>query len=178
MASAYELITRTVPSGSTTTVVFDNLPTTYKDLNIKVKAASTYAGAADSFHLTFNTSTSGYGNHTVTYFDNYPVRAYRNLNNWTDKVQVGWCPAASSPSSTLIMAQTDIYIPSYREAIGHNFQSMGASHIQSNTEYTWGMHSMACAWNGNAAITKITLTMSNGNWSSLSSVSLYGIKNS
>ena len=169
MASTYTLISSQVLGSAAASVTFSSIPSTYKDLVLRVSARDDSTFENQVLDIKFNGTTTGY---SYTYVGNSGGTAvsggvsgsslWRNYN-----INGGGATANAFGSS-------EIYIPSYTASQNKPMSSFSV--VESN-DTTANMGAEAGLWRNTAAITSIAIYASNGayNWVTNSSFYLYGI---
>lgn len=170
MATTYEKIaTVTVGSGGASSIDFTSIPSTYKDVVVKLSSRTASGGASDVL-IQFNTdSTSG----------NYSERQIQGAGSGTPGSGTGNQQSATSSGSTdtaSTFANSEIYVPNYA---GSTAKSYSVDSVTENNATTAYATLRAGLWTGTAAINAIKLTHNGGaSFAQYSSATLYGIKNS
>lgn len=175
--SQFFSIATVTASGSTTTLTFSSIPSTYKSLQIRGigRSTDTSSPAQDNgIKITFNSdATANYTNHGLdgngtnvtasgTIARNY-VYAYKGLPN--DLV-------AGTGFGSAIIDIIDYASTSKLKTT----RIFSGSDINSGTA-NFGVALSSGLWNSTAAITSVTLTVGgSGNWISGSTFALYGVK--
>jgi hypothetical protein len=163
------LISEQTPSG-TGVVTFSSLGS-YRSLRITGMGRGTNATTSVQARLTFNTDTgTNYRNQGV-YGSNATASAFNGL---TDAyVLAADIAAASAPAS--VPSTFEIYIPDYA---GTTFFKATNGQYGLKTGTTAASHLAVCVsswWVSTAAITRIDITLSAGNWVAGTRISLYGV---
>lgn len=163
-ASSFESIATATGTGSSGTITFSSIPSTYKHLQVRFKVNAT--GSGYELWLTANGSTSGYtqhklwGNGTSVYADG-TTGAANDL--------VGWYIGTDTTYPTVgIIDLTDYASTSKTKTI------RGITGIDRNGSGYVGMTSSL--WNNTSAISSLTLTANGINFATTDVVALYGIK--
>lgn len=159
----------TVGSGSTSSVTFSSIPSTYTDLVIKASARTNYSDTKDNLAISINSSSSSFSGITL-YGYGSGVGSFSTGGN-TD---VSTFDGASSTASTF--SNGDIYIPNYTSS---NYKSWLANSVEENNATIAYSYLNAGLWSNTAAITSITFASANSaSFVQYSTFYLYGIKNS
>jgi len=168
LTTAFESIATATGTGSSGTITFSSIPSTYKHLQIRWLAKDTLAGTSQEyFNMTFNSDTGA----------NYSV--HRLQGNGTAAAATGYANrsscwigqyASASPASTFGVGIIDI-IDYANTSKYKTTRSIGG--VDSNGAGIITMNSGA--WLNTAAITTITLAAASV-WDSSTSFALYGIK--
>jgi hypothetical protein len=148
----------------------------YANLRIIVQARSTRASnTIDFFHLRFNNDSGN--NYDTNYFQG--GGSSWNLNEADAGSAVGHDPATASPFATPAAdspagaaAHYEIVIPNYAATVFRKTLAVNGITILAEDDHRhWGG---AGQWRSTAAITRITLTMVNGNFLTGSRMMVYG----
>lgn len=167
-ASDYESIATATASGSSATITFSSIPSTYRHLQIRIAGGITFgSNAYDALAIQFNSDTtaSNYNQHyaagsgTTAYAGTYS--SVRNAAVWMIQ------------SNTGILSPGVIDIADYSTTTNRK-TLRSLSGIEFNTGGQIFFNSTL--WMNTAAITSISLVSSSGNFISGSSFALYGIK--
>lgn len=170
MANTYVAIaTVTVGSGSTTSIEFSSIPSTYTDLLLKISARNSSGGDQGIF-IKFNNSTS---NRSHRYLASDGSSA--SSSSGTD----GYIGTISSSATASIFNNTEVYISNYA---GSNNKSFSVDNVTENNAASPSyMNFVAGLWSNSSAITSINIYIGSAgtiNYSQYSTATLYGIKNS
>jgi hypothetical protein len=166
MATTYELINKTILTGTQATVTFSSIPNTFTDLLLKISSKSDLIhasggsaievklnGTAYSSALRLESNGSTVASNTFQYINAQP-------DNFTANT----------------FGNTDIYIPNYLSTTN---KSISADSVGENNATLTANSFNALLYTVTAAITSVSLnTISGFNFVSGSSFYLYGIKNS
>ena len=160
---AITLISTLTSSGSTTVFDFTSIPSAYTDLMLVISARQA-TGTNAIGRLTFNGLTT----------------------NLTQRVLAGGGSSAASITGTQIepvlsyatdtantFGSLTAYIPNY--ASTSIAKSVSVDSVSENNATSAFQRITAGLWNSTAAITQITFTSPDGNWSNGSTASLYGV---
>ncbi len=166
---AITLIAETPVSG-TNVVTFSSLGS-FRDLIVIVRGRSTASATSDDVLVTFNTDT------TAANYDFGQVQGANNSLGTTGFVALGNCPMMSLVGNTAPANEGsggEFKILDYR---GTTFQKFleGIQGVRTSTtaaSITTAVRT--CYWHDTAAITRIDVTLTTGNYTSGSVVSLYG----
>ena len=164
----FELIsTYTVPAGGATTISFNSIPQTFKDLWVVV---STNNGG--SYIRANGVSSTSYEYKTMVYFDSYPVRNYGGtLSRWQSFNPSG---AITDYFSSNVSYFPDYTNTTYTKSIGALFSGVNAN---SNSDYYWSVYIATGNTQQTTAITSLVFD-DGGTMAEYSKISLYGITNS
>lgn len=170
MATTFVKIATVTASGSTTTMDFSSIPSTYTDLVLKVSARSAATDTNVAITIKFNGSTSGYSGRQLYGFGSGTGSSTSGVSTSIDQF---WMEGASWTASTF--SNGEIYIPNYS---GSSNKSASMDSVTENNATANYMSLAAGLWSNTAAINQITLTSSNGNFAQYSTATLYGISKS
>jgi hypothetical protein len=171
-AGTFELIQTATGTGSSGVVTFSSIPATYKHLQLRIVGRSTFANTGDEgATLTFNGVTSGYANHFLI-SDPSSVYAFSQ----TSQSSIGnliFVPQNNQTSGYVSYTMIDVVdytdTNKYKTVRGVNGYHGGTpKNLRTSTHYV----------NTTSAISSLTLTLSQGNWTTSSRLSLYGIRGS
>ena len=173
MPSSRELISSQVLGTAAANITFSSIPSTYKDLVLRVSARDA-AAAVDTtlFLVAYNTDTT-FSLNSFTRIYAAGTTAYSD--NGTASGNISYQAGANATANTF--GSSEIYIPSYTAA--QNKPISNFSVAETNSATTARVAGFAGLWRNTAAITTITITpFSGGNFATGSSFYLYGIKSS
>jgi hypothetical protein len=169
---AYESIASTSGTGSSGTVTFSSIPSTYTSLQIRMIGRSNLASTgtvSGRVQLNGDTSSASYtshmlfGNGTSAQVDSAASGTYTGM----------LLPTARDANAANIMGANIIDIHNYtsttqnktmRAFSGVDINGTGAVYLQSGL------------WLSTAAVTSISLVLTTSNWTSATQIALYGIK--
>ena len=162
--TAYESIATTTATGSSSTLTFTSIPATYKSLQIRGIANDAFRS---NLRLNFNSDTgANYAYHLL--YGNGSAAAATGAASATYIDYMGKAESTASIYGASIIDIVDYASTSkYKTAktfFGYDFNGGGWSSLSSGL------------WMSISAITSITITNPNGNYTSGSTFSLYGIK--
>jgi len=168
--NSYESIaTVTVGSGGASSIDFSSIPSTFKNLQIRVSARGTTAATSQEQYITFNgTSTNYYSAHFL-YGDG--SSALSTVSTYTTVNLMPRLVAASSTASVFTAYVTDIldYQNTNKNKV---IRSLGGFDANGSGEIDF----MSGLWMNTAAISSINIRPSAGNFAEFSKFALYGIK--
>ena len=164
MANTYIKIATVNGTGASATLQFTSIPATYTDLVLKLSLSNTSTGGY--FELRFNgltTNLSGlYIQGDGSAVNTSTFQPWGRVNNTT--------------ATANTFASTDIYIPNYA---GSTNKSISLDTVSENNGTAASSIIEAGLWSSSAAITSIEIVaQTTGNFTTLSTATLYGIKNS
>lgn len=168
MATTFVKIqTVTVGSGGAANIDFTSIPQTFTDLKILISSRVSYATAGDTPYVDFNGLTT---NRTGRYLE--------GTGSATGSLTIAreGMIASGTNASTNAFGSTEIYIPNYTSTTTNkSFSSDSITENNSTLAYQW---LIASVWSSTAAITRVTLTPTSGNFVQYTTATLYGIKSS
>ena len=169
-SSSYESIATATGTGSSGTITFSSIPSTYQHLQLRWISRSSRAVTADNMRVTFNSATSTYADH-ILYGDGASAAAagqtalaYITLQDATT--------GASATSNIMGTGILDIHdyasttkAKTLRSMHGNDRNGAGVIALSSGL------------WTSTSAITSITIVVgSTGNFTTATQFALYGIK--
>jgi hypothetical protein len=175
----YSIASGVVDSGESLTIDFSTIPDTYKHLQIRISARSTYSYTVDDAFMRFNGDTgNNYSYHN--YYGAAPLNSFININQSTTNDKLNWGQAGgigTSLKGQYGLAVIDILDyastskkKSFRSTSGMSTNSAGQSNIGGRVGNATGL------WNNTDAINQITIfSASPRNFNENSVFSLYGI---
>ena len=170
--TAYESIATAVGTGSSGTVTFSSIPSTYTHLQVRINARTNYnSGGNDYLIFRFN-SDSG-ANYTAHGLE-ADASALTPFNS-TSITEAYGTLLATTGANTSIMGSNIVDILDYSSTVKNKtMRQFGGA----NTGSTGNLRSMSNLWINTSAINSITITAlrSGTNFSSNSTFALYGIK--
>ena len=170
--ASYESIASATGTGSSGTITFSSISSTYVSLQIrgifKSDAAGTSAGV---FNLVFNSDTTTAGAFHYLKGDGASVTAGGTASTTSYGQTNDVVARASTGTNIMGIGIIDIYDyasstrnKTVRSAVGYDANGSGAVTLMSNL------------WPVTSAISSISLTLNSGNWTTATQVALYGIK--
>ena len=164
--STYTLISSQVLGSSAASVTFSSIPSTYKDLVLRVSGKTDYTVSAyDLGYIGFNGVTT---NLSFTRLQGSGSAA----SSTSGTGGIFFRANASGTGSTNIFGNAEIYIPNYA---GSTSKPASVSSVEENNGTEAYISEYAGLWSSTAAITSLTAYPNNGNWATNSSFYLYGI---
>jgi hypothetical protein len=172
--STMTLISSQTLGGTTASVTFSSIPSTYNDLKLvvsaRVDAATTDTGLSTIFNSDSGTNYSWTAVLAYNGTNTFSNRSYGGLN-----VQVLQAVGANATAS--VFGCIELYIPNYTSTGTKPVFNLGVA--ENNSEATGNrIGAVAGQYRGASGISSITLTPSSGNFVQYSTFTLYGIKNS
>ncbi len=196
MADAITHVSTITPSGSASTITFSSIPASYDDLlfigTLKGDDATWYTPTNASNYIqlgysggTFWTAASNY-NYQMLYdrYSNSTFLGYQNNNasaGTSDKINAWPIPGSANDANN--PAGYWFYLPAYRNttnSVGKGFQLFsGGISNSTNTEQIVQLSAGVLPNTGtNNAIDTVKFNTGNGNFTTSSKMSMYGISNS
>ena len=172
--NSYESIATATGTGSSGTISFTSIPSTYKHLQIRgILRNDTVATTASSLRVRFNGDTaSNYSHHTLSgdgataAATGTATQGYMNVAN---------CNPCNSAASNIV-GSTLIDVIDYASTTKTKVQR-ALSGVNSNaSDTTYKIVLSSGLWNSTAAITQIDLVSASGLWTTQTTFALYGIK--
>jgi hypothetical protein len=166
--NTYVALDKVIVTGSdVATVQFTSIPQGYTDLVIVSSALTSIDGR--DLRMRFNSDVGT--NYSYTFMSGY-TSGTSNRGSNVGYIQIGNFIGTSTVDPALVITQIHNYSnPSIHKA---SITSHNQFQTNVNTAYTETMV-QANLWRSNSAITSITMSLSNGNYSVNSTFSLYGI---
>lgn len=174
--SATFLIQRVAGTGSSGTITFSSIPSTYTHLQIRYIARSDAATTNRTITIRLNSdSASNYAYHNL-YGDGASVTA-SGANATTGMIQ-RVIPAASATSNVMGVGLIDIhdYASTTKNKTLRSITGTDCNGIAPSTD--WQISLQSGLWVNTNAITSISLISSTGNFTTASTFALYGVKGS
>ena len=164
MANTFVKIATVNGTGSSATLQFTSIPATYTDLVLKLSLSNTSTGGY--FELRFNGATTNLSGRYIqgdgSAVDSSTFQPWGRVNNTAQTANT--------------FASTDVYIPNYA---GSNNKSLSLDTVSENNGTAASAILEAGLWSSSAAITSIEIVaQTTGNFTTLSTATLYGISNS
>lgn len=175
--SSYESIATATGTGSSGTITFSSIPSTYVALQLRILAKDSDAGGSTAaIRLQFNSDTAAnYSTHTL-FGDGSTVYALGSAST-TNTNSYGLLPDSYTGTSNM-MGVSIIDIQDYQSTTKNKTVRYFTGFDTNNTAGGSGgrVGITSGAWYSTAAISTITITNSRFNWTSNSVFSLYGIR--
>jgi hypothetical protein len=170
VTNSYESIATAVGTGSSGTITFSSIPSTYTHLQLRVISRGT-ASANDAYFARFNSDSGGnYYQIHVLYGNGSAAGAFASGTSST-LMQPADIVGSSSTANSFAANVTDILdysntnkYKTVRTLYGFDTNGAGVVALNSNL------------WMSTSAITSITLTTGSGSFATNSHFALYGIK--
>ena len=170
VTSSFESIATATGTGSSGTITFSSIPSTYASLQIRVMTRSSSTGR--NIQVRFNSDTgANYVQHNMR--GNGATAAAASGVSVTE-IEAGWI--ATSADSTNVMGVSLIDVHDYASTT-KNKTLRAISGLDNNGGTTnERIYLYSGLWMNTAAINSISLISNSGNWTTSSVFSLYGIK--
>lgn len=167
-ASSFESIATATGTGSSTTISFTSIPSTYKHLQIRVNGRSDSAAAAGSISVYANndTTSANYARHRLS--GEGTTASATGAASLT--MLLGRVSAATATAG--IMGTSIIDVLDYQSTSKYKTFRSFSGQDQNGTGDLWLTSGL---WLNTAAINRIDLVLG-GNWTTASTIALYGIK--
>jgi hypothetical protein len=166
-ASSYESIATATGTGSSTTITFSSIPSTFASLQIRILGRSSAVAAAGSITVYANNDTAtNYTRHRLS-TNGTTVTATGVVSTDT---QLGRVTASSAAAN--VMGVTIIDIIDYSSTTKNKTFTSYSGHDQNGSGDLWLTSGL---WISTAAINRIDLVIG-GNWTTQTQIALYGIK--
>lgn len=160
-------------TGASGVLEIASIPATFRALELHLVGRSDTAATSAGVRLTFETSPSaGTYNHQQISGAATAVAAAENIGT-SDFITFAAFPGASSPASCYGAAR--ILIPEYAFTSFFKTCICHSSEPQNLVSGGFTMRHTGGLWESTAAISRVRLTLSAGNWTTISRLSLYGI---
>lgn len=167
---SFESIATATGTGSSGTITFSSIPSTYQHLQIRVMTRSSSTGR--NIQVRFNSDTgSNYAQHNLR--GNGSTAAAAGSASTTE-IEAGWI--ATSADATNVMGVSLIDVHDYASTT-KNKTLRAISGLDNNGGTTnERIYLYSGLWMNTAAINSISLISNSGNWTTASTFALYGIK--
>jgi hypothetical protein len=167
--SSFESIATVTGTGSSGTITFSSIPSTYTHLQIRAISRDTFASTFIDFGtLTFNGSTTGYAAHWL-YGDGSTTNAFGSAS----RSNTGWWLSLGNNNTSGIVSATIYDIHDYASTTKNKTIRI-FSGVDTNGAGRVAMTSGL--WANTSAVTSISFTSPNANFTTNTVFSLYGIK--
>lgn len=167
--SSYESIATASGTGSSGTITFSSIPSTFKHLQLRIMARSTGAGTRGDLYLYMNTDTGT--NYTYHYLYGSGSTAGAGGAGTQGLTYLGSIPYTSGLTSTMGVATVDIL--DYGSTTKYKTQRTFNGEDQNGSGYVYMVSGL---WMNTAAITTLEVKVLSGSFSTDSRFALYGIK--
>lgn len=167
--SSYESIATATGTGSSGTITFSSIPSTFKHLQLRIMARGTAAATRGDLYLYMNTDTGT--NYTYHYLYGSGSTAGAGGAGTQGLTYLGSIPYGSASASIMGTAIVDIL--DYASTTKYKTQRTFNGEDQNGSGYVYLVSGL---WMNTAAITTLEIKVLSGNLSSNTTVALYGIK--
>ena len=168
------LISSQTLGGTTASVTFSSIPSTYNDLKLVVSARGDAAAYPVAINLKLNSDTATNYSYTNLLGNSSAASSTRASSQTVDAISN--VDGASATASTF--GSWEIYIPNYTSTGSKPFFGIDVVETNDVTAQHAEIQANAHLYRGASGISSITLTPSSGNFVQYSDFYLYGIKNS
>jgi len=164
------LLSEIIAPGTSGTVTFSSIPTTYRDLKMLIRARGDAAATTVVLNITFNGDTGANYDYERLTGNNTAASANNSLAQTSlaaESIVAGSAPVGLADF-------LEIYIANYRDT---NFQKAGYATASLKVGTSAGNltnDKKSFFWRSTAAINSITVALSSGNFAANSVISLYG----
>jgi hypothetical protein len=169
------IATTLVDSGGSSNITFNDIPQTYKHLQIRLMSRNNRASTSDTLGIQFNgdTSISNYVWLHYVYGNNGSAGAAGYGTGVNASIYLGECPSSTATSNIFGVSIADI-LDYTSESKNKVLRSLNGKEADALNQ---GFISLSSgAWLSTAPITSIKIFANNGNFVQYSRFSLYGIK--
>jgi hypothetical protein len=169
-AGAFELIETINGTGSSSSITFSSIPSTYKHLRVRFAAVMTSANQ-NTLRMRFNGDTgSNYSYHGMIGYSSSPYAAPTGTSTAFMNISPGYVGLQNYPYVGIIDVLNYIDTNTYKTA-----KTLSGTMMLNNNSYE--LQLMSGNWRSTSAVTSLTLLDSGGtNFSTATRFSLYGIK--
>ena len=170
MANTYELIaSSTVGSGGAAAFDFTSIPSTYTDLAIKLSTRTTNAANWVEYTMAYNGTTNS-GSWKAVFGDG------STAGSTTNAVTAYAGESAGTNLTASTFASSDIYLPNYTSTA--STKSFSSDAVTENNGTTSIAILIAGTMTGaSAAVNRLYIATTGGNFAQYSTAYLYGVKN-
>jgi hypothetical protein len=169
-ATAYESIATATGTGSSGTITFSSIPSTYTHLQVRFNGRTTRTTNLEGYSIRFNgDSGANYAYHTLYGDGTTPV--VEGIISSTGGI-IGWAATDFYASNIMGVSITDVldYASTTKNKVSRSFTG-----FDTNGAGREGVTSSL--WLSTSAITSLSLVTNSGfNWTTSTTVALYGIK--
>lgn len=169
------LISSQTLGGTTASVTFSSIPSTYNDLKLVISArGDSVSGYTTFFTIKLNGDTGT--NYSDTFIQGNSSAILSSHHSSVTSDQDSVFDNANATASTF--GSTEIYIPNYNSTGSKPYFNINVTENNLASAGTAYVQAEASLYRGASGISSITLTPSSGNFVQYSNFYLYGIKNS
>jgi hypothetical protein len=163
------IYTQRIGATPTSTINFNNIPQTFRDLYFLISIRSNSGNTYDPVSIRFNGSSSGY-TQRLSFSLGASVGGQGTV--YTDKGFVGDQNGATSLANAF--SNTNVWVTNYA---GSNLKNFMAKSIQVNNIQTQYPEITAGLWSNSAPITSVSFLTTNGQMIQDSFITMYGVLN-
>ena len=169
--SSFESIATATGTGSSGTITFSSIPSTYKHLQIRANLRCSAAAVNTNMYMQLNSDTgSNYAYHRLT-GDGAAVTAAGSATQTS--IFVGGVPSATTTAN--VMATVIIDIHDYASTTKYK-TSRAIFGRNSNNAYTENIILESGLWQSTSAVNSISFVLDNPSFTTATTIALYGIK--
>lgn len=172
MATTFEIIDKTILTGTQANIDFTSIDNSYTDLVLKMSARATDAIGTDIINIRFNGSSTGY---SIVRLLGQPSNNDIGSDTSTTSgyMSIGLSNSGTQTADTF--GNLEMYVPNYTSS---NYKSVSTDSAPENNASSSYRGFYAGLWSNTAAINRITIYTGGTTFAAGSSFYLYGIKNS
>jgi hypothetical protein len=170
---AFDLIQRITLATNTTTVSFNTLPSSYKDLRVYIVGRGSSANIRIRCYMTVNNDTTAANYIQYEWYQEDNALGAEMYTSGSETRAIGVVPAASADASTF--SATEVWAYDYNNTSAYQgFTGWTACPRRDNSGYDrWQTGN---TWLSNAAVTNLSFYLGAGDWVTNSTFYLYGQK--
>jgi hypothetical protein len=170
----FESIATATADGSASQILFSNIPSTYTHLQLRIQVRGVRSFASEQLYIRFNGDATS-GNYRYHYLYGDGTNAVASASGADTVVLIHEFPAANETANVYGLSVVDI-LDVQSTSKNKTIRSIAGSDNNGNTgTYISKIWIGSGVWLNTAAVTSLTV-LSNGNFATFSSVSLYGIR--
>lgn len=166
-------------TGSSGTITFSNIPQVYKHLQIRgISRTTTATGDGDPYYIRLNSdSGNNYAWHMIQGYVGASSGVSASATTSTSNMYVGYTAGANNSANMYEASITDIldYANTSKYKTTRTLEGFDANNDGGGLRY-YAMRLFSGLWQSTSAVTSITITAPNGNWTSATTFALYGIE--
>ena len=168
------LISSQTLGGTTASVTFSSIPSTYNDLKLVVSARGDSISNWVKFNLNLNSDTATNYSDTNLVGNSSAATTSRQTSVTVD----GSIAMSAATATASTFGSTEIYFPNYNSTGSKPFFDIDVTEHNGVVATNVQTQAIAHLYRGASGISSITLTPASGNFVQYSDFYLYGIKNS
>jgi len=169
-STAFESIATATGTGSSGTITFSTIPSTYQHLQIRYNARCTRVNTDAGVHLQFNSDTGT--NYTLHQLTGAGSGVSANGSTSQNYITIGVATADSSPANVMGVGIIDIH--DYANTSKYKTVRSLVGDDQNNTNGV--IYLRSGLWLSTSAITDISIIAQVDSWTTTTTFALYGIK--